>query len=169
MAFLNHEVAAQLFLASDERHLYAFSSDGWRAFSKGVWHEHGASDLIQKALFEIVSSKLTHNPHIEKLGNLQFLKGCVALCQVHLFDASFDESLDANTSLVAFNDGWLFERGVGYRQTEPRGRVSTQQPNAHHSGALPTTSRLWGDTTGGLIGPTSHELFLRAYPIGALS
>ena len=63
LAFLNHEVAAQLFLASDERHLYAFTSDGWRAFSKGVWHEHGASDLIQRAVFEIVSSKLTHNPH----------------------------------------------------------------------------------------------------------
>ena len=131
LAFLNHEVAAQLFLASDERHLYAFTSDGWRAFSKGVWHEHGASDLIQKAVFEIVSSKLTHNPHIEKLGNLQFLKGCVALCQVHLFDASFDESLDANTSLVAFNDGWLFERGVGYRPTEPRDRVSKTVGYAH--------------------------------------
>ena len=50
---------------------------------------------------------------------------------MHLFDASFDESLDANTSLVAFNDGWLFERGVGYRQTEPRDRVSKTVGYAH--------------------------------------
>jgi len=131
IAFLNHEVAAQLFLASDERHLYAFTSDGWRAFSKGVWHEHGASDLIQRALFIVVSRKLTNNSHLEKLGNCQFLKGCVALCQVHLFDASFDETLDANTDLVAFDDGWLFERGVGYRQTEPSDRVSKTVGYAH--------------------------------------
>ena len=115
IAFLNHEVAAQLFLPSDERHLYAFTNDGWRAFSKGVWHEHDGSDLIQRAIYKVVSSKLTRNAHIEELGNLQFLKGCVALCQVHRFDASFDQTLDANTSLVAFDDGWLFERDVGYR------------------------------------------------------
>ena len=139
VAFLNHEVAAQLFLASDERHLYAYTNGGWRAFSKGVWHEHNAPDLIQRSLFQVVSSKLTKTAHLEKLGNLPFLKGCVALCQVHLFDASFDETLDANTNLVAFDDGWLFERGAGYRQTEPSDRVSKTVEFAHT--AVTTTTR----------------------------
>ena len=131
VAFLNHEVAAQLFLASDERHLHAYTNDGWRAFSEGVWHEHGASDLIQRSLYQVVSSKLTKTAHLEKLGNLQFLKGCVELCQVHLFDANFDETLDVNTNLVAFDDGWLFERGVGYRETRPGDRVSKTVGYAH--------------------------------------
>ena len=78
-----------------------------------------------------MSSKLTKTAHLEKLGNLPFLKGCVSLFQVHLFDANFDETLDANTNLVAFDDGCLYERGVGYRQTKPSDRVSKTVGFAH--------------------------------------
>lgn len=68
IAFINHEVVAQLFLASDERHLFAYTNDGWRAFSRGVWHAHGASDLVQRALYQVVSNKLARNAHLGKLG-----------------------------------------------------------------------------------------------------